>query len=70
MTSDNALENPMFKKLESSWNSHTPEYLHPYTKANLIWQLKITAVLFVGMAAYEAYNEHQEKKRLNRYASN
>ncbi len=52
----------MFKTLEAKWNSHTPAYLHPYTKENLIWQLKLSAVLFVGMVAWDAYETHRLKK--------
>lgn len=47
-----------------TWNAHTPEYLHPYTKANVIWQLKLTGVLLVGLIGYEILKERREHKRL------
>lgn len=41
------------KRAEAAWNARTPEYLHNGTKANLIWQIKMTAALLLAMAAYE-----------------
>lgn len=57
------------KTLETAWNAHTPTYLHPYTKENLVWQLKLTAVVLVGIAAYEGWETYQESKRLKRFKS-
>lgn len=50
------------KKIEAIWNAHTPTYLHPYTKENLVWQLKLTGVVIIGVVAYEAWTEHQMRK--------
>lgn len=53
----------MFKTIESSWNSRTPSYLHPHTKENILWQLKLLGVFLVAMAAKDAYNERQLRKK-------
>lgn len=57
----------MFKKLERAWNARTPEYLHNGTKANIIWQLKISAVLLVAMLAWDEYKFRQERKNLKKF---
>ena len=54
-----------FKQLETAWNARTPEYLHPRTKANVIWQLKITAVMLVGFVVYDEVQYRLEKRRRN-----
>lgn len=54
----------MFKRIETAWNSRTPSYLHPHTKDNLVWQLKLTGVLLAGMVAKDYYDERQFQKRL------
>lgn len=53
----------MFKRIETAWNSRTPEYLHPRTKANLIWQLKMMVVVIAGMTAWDKYQERQLHKK-------
>jgi len=52
-----------FKKLETAWNARTPDYLHPRTKANFIWQLKLTAMLLVVFWAKESYELYRERKK-------
>ncbi len=56
----------MFKTFATAWNAHTPDYLHPYTKENLIWQLKLAAVLMVGIIVYEEVQHRMEQRRLNK----
>jgi hypothetical protein len=43
-----------------------PVYLQPYTAENLVWQLKLTAVLMAGILVYEVV---QDRRRQNRYAN-
>lgn len=51
------------KRFESAWNASTPEYLHPRTKENMIWQLKLTALLLAGMWAKDWWDMRQEAKK-------
>lgn len=54
-----------FKKLETAWNARTPEYLHPHTKANLIWQLKMTVLVIGGMMLYDEIKDRRERNKRN-----
>lgn len=60
----------MFKRIDTAWKSRTPTYLHNGTKENLIWQLKLTAVLVAGMWAYGWYEDRQEQKKYKNLKSN
>ena len=60
----------MPKKLTAAWNARTPDYLHPYTRENLVWQLKLTAVLIVVLSGKSAYEEYQERKKRARWSAN
>ena len=53
----------MFKKLEKSWNSRTPVWLHNGTKENLIFQFGATGVMVVAMYAYSKYEEYKERRK-------
>lgn len=54
----------MFKKLEASWNSRTPVYLHNGTKENLIFQLALAVVLCGGMIAYDEWKDRKQLRYL------
>lgn len=56
----------MFKRLETAWNARTPEYLHNGTKANFIWQLKLTVLLVLGLIVKDRYDEYQTRRRYNK----
>lgn len=56
----------MFKRLETAWNSRTPEYLHNGTKANIIWQLKMTALFIVGMYVHDKAQDFRQNRRRNK----
>lgn len=53
----------MFKNIARAWNARTPDYLHPNTKENLIWQLKLTGVLLVFIVGKGLYEDHQMRKK-------
>ena len=56
----------MFKKLETAWNAQTPDYLHPRTKENVIWQLKLAVILVGGMIVYEEVKDRLERRKFNK----
>lgn len=51
----------MFKHADPT--RRIPVYLQARTVENLVWQLKLTAVLIAGYVAYETVQEHREKKK-------
>ena len=53
----------MYKRMEATWNAHTPAILHPRTKENIIFQLTLTAALIVGLGTYDWWKDRQERKR-------
>lgn len=55
----------MFKRLETSWNAHTPKFLHNRTKENLIAQLICTVLLIAGFVAKDKWDARQERRRYN-----
>lgn len=56
----------MFKQFGKAWKTHTPKYLHPYTKENILAQIAVATVLVVGMMAHDEWKVRQEKKRRNK----
>lgn len=57
----------MFKKLETSWNAHTPKFLHNGSKENFIFQLSLVGVILVGGYVYDKYVERQERRGRERF---
>jgi len=55
----------MFKRLETSWNTRTPVWLHNRTKENIIFQLSICVLLIFGMYTKDWNDRRLEKKRRN-----
>jgi len=55
------------KKLETAWNSRTPDYLHHGTKQNIIWQLKITAGMLAAMWIYDWYETWRNKRNYKQF---
>lgn len=53
----------MFKSADPT--RRVPVYLQAYTKENVVWQLKLTAVFLAGMYALEYVRERREAKRLH-----
>jgi hypothetical protein len=54
------------KRLESSWNAHTPVYLHNGTKENFVFQLMLTVLLLFGIH----WKENREMRAFKaRYAN-
>lgn len=46
-----------------------PTYLQPYTQENMVWQLKLSALLFVFILGKGAYDEWQWRKKMKKYKS-
>lgn len=44
-----------------------PTYLQAHTKENLVWQLKLTALLFAWIGIRGAYDEYQWRKKMKKY---
>jgi hypothetical protein len=41
-----------------------PTYLQAHTVENLVWQLKLTAVLIAGYVVYETVKDRRNQKKL------
>lgn len=54
-------------RIRRTWNAHTPDYLHPNTKANVIWQLKLVGIMLVFIIGKEAFDEWHERYRRKPY---
>ena len=57
----------MFDKTVAAWNTRTPDYLHPNTPENIVWQLKLLAVMLVG---YEVGNQIRDRVQDRRRRNN
>lgn len=52
-----------FKRLERSWNAHTPKFLHNGTKENIIFQLTLTVLMLLGFYAKDKVEERRQKRQ-------
>lgn len=57
----------MFKFKTADPTRRIPTYLQAHTKENLIWQLKLTAVLMVAMEAYNWYDERKFQQKMKNF---
>lgn len=55
----------MFKHADPT--RRMPTYLQAHTVENLVWQLKLTGVLLVGIIVYETIQERREQKKYAPY---
>lgn len=51
----------MFRTADTT--RRTPVYLQAHTKENLIWQLKMTVLMFVGIGLKDWYDKKKQKNR-------
>lgn len=56
----------MFNMRRADPSRRTPTYLQAYTQENLVWQLKLTPVVILGVMAYGWWqdNEFEIKRKL------
>jgi ABC-type microcin C transport system permease subunit YejE len=51
----------MFKTLEAKWNARTPVYLHNGTKENIIFQLLLVVLLFIGFEVKDKWDKRHHR---------
>lgn len=50
------------KRLERSWNAHTPKFLHNRTKENIIFQLALATMIVLGLIGKDWYEKRAQKR--------
>lgn len=50
------------KSIERKWNAHTPKFLHNGSKENIIFQLTLVALIFLGFVVKDKVEERSRKR--------